>query len=102
MIGRKINVFIDDEVHRSPVVVLLKYKTHYIVRLADGSTMGVDIKEDVHSLEPNYVTDKTLQKYINANQQQIIDIKAEIDAISWLLTHTSQLKLESFKLVIKT
>ena len=83
MIGRKMQIWWDDEVLNAPVVVLEKYKGHYIVRFRNGDITGIDAKpgpgSQIHNVWPERMTAKTIEKYILAGRDAILRTKDEID-----------------------
>lgn len=56
----------------------MMYKGHFVVRWSDGSTSGQP-DETVARMTKDYVTTKTLNKYVKSNKKQIDAIKKEID-----------------------
>ena len=83
MIGRKIEIWWDGEVWKSPVVVLEKYKNFYIVRFASKEITGVEAGADgaVHRVTGVVITAATVQKYLATHADEILATKKDIDAM---------------------
>ena len=79
MIGRKVFILYNDAESTSRVVILLKIKNYYVVRFTDGTFMGVH-PENIPRLSPDFMTQKTLDKYLKLAPLDIIT--KEIDAAS--------------------
>ena len=81
MVGQRIFVYWDDVESKSAVVVLEVYRKFYIVRWYGGDTSGVDARPggEVARTTGEYMSPKTIEKYINENTQQMANIRKEID-----------------------